>query len=1549
MIDWTSEDAPHVSGFLLAQTGRVDEAVARLTAACERATEFVRASCLNVLLPLLPNGPERRRHSEEFELLLDRYGDAAWRHNLAAVQADLAQAGRDLELMARALAHARRAAPELRGVGNGLIVDILSELIVLGSTQPTAALAELAEELAQPISEVELAMLAKARERAAFAATATGPLCPPRVLRAADQLAELAAPLATVRSELVRARCRWVVERQRGVQSDPGDWPEGNFDRAPQWMIDLTLGSERSVAPEELRIGHELLPHVVEARRDVADHLLVALIPAWEAASGDWVTAVETSISEAIETPIYADTNAWPELSAAVNDACTRSDRAWLHGVAATLARARGEAPPTNETATTSTSASENLRLLFNRARQASEYVRELRSNDCEQETEAARAAWCEALTAAEQVGDVLMIFHARVGIGNAARWGAKPDLEQALVHYRAASALGVERPKALAKLWKVWGDCLYERGDDDDLREAYQLIARSIDARTDRLRAESLLSAEQIAACHPDFDDETRLRRAVQHMTDAVRAGPELADAIVPQLCRRIAELRRYAPKDHGTDDLLNEIERRHAGHRPVIEQARGGVGQSADPEIVDYFKHMMSDPDGRIIVEVQHRMMDVEQSIAQMPAQMLQHLPVEQLRAQLEANSIRNHPERLRAELARLRGETAAQGATGRLVAQVLVLAQLVRLGQGDESEARQATAEARRVLRHANTPTRVLLGSQLAEAWQTHDQSNAQPMSDIDLSREIAAEAVEAGGGLDHAFSDAVVLLARGYRYARTGDRNEHLRRARDIYARLHARALAAGDGDTAAASLNHQVDAELEMAVGDRKTRLREGIEKLERARTLARMPIRIAEIEISIAWHLTQLADVVGGVEQRGLLEQAMARFDAVDRRAAPSTANLDHLRGICEGSLARVLHGPEAEAELLEAKLTDPSLSAYDRAIAQHNLAIRLRRMPQVDSVHLLRALVLFDEAAKVREPVSARHAWETCYEAGLMLVQALKSEQGLTPELLPWEATVAILQARSWLERALTAATQLGPGEELVDAAIMLGRLAFDVRTLRDATEIAKRSWDALRRAAPYLLFRDELRDWEAKFCRSIAVRLAALALEDGIVGVGGEVRAIHGDATALVIRWLLRAQASARRPTLARIQRPETATVAWWSTWQATLDRRDHRALAKQLEEIHGQEPNYLTGEPVLDETWAWLEAEPEAVAIAVLLERDTSIAAVLYFDDRGGQQTRVLVLPSRTPPGGEAELIALLKNAISGDPAALRVHELVVKWARESIATPVIEYLGRAPKTVLWCPGPILRLATPSSVWAGVPVACVHSLALPRHRRLKPRPRSSLIAAAMPTGERMAGMLEDKVKIMLDEAKHTGPARALVSAADVFGNGLRQLRPIRNTPASPEDLLAEAPNHDLVVVLAHGGAGSEEQAALGCVDADGNGALLTGKHLAAHHDAFAGATVVLLACSSGRIGGELHAPDGVAGALLAAGARAVIAPLWSVYLNIAVHAARALLRGFAEGQRAWEVVAQLPARMIEAGPALDEPSDDDKRAGGVVQLQSFVVWLG
>jgi hypothetical protein len=1558
-LEWARDRSPNLCGFVLARRGQVDEALETLRRGVRAAAGKVRDGCAHVLLELLPDDAvaERLRCAEQLEAALDRDDNPATRHDVAVAMSIVARVNKDPGLMERALGNARRAAVGLAStgehVGHELVVGLLAELIEMRSSRPTADLAQLARQLVVPAPSVPAELLGQARALAAHWLTLMGPICHPQVLAVAQTLVELAQVDMPEHGELdlLRARCRWLRDLQQGTSVEPGNGPKGLLDDAPQWLINLTGGASVRVLPDELQKALGQITMVVDARPDVADHLLACLLQAWESARGPWVAQLEVVLANCVELAPHTGQDAWPELRAALDDALSRDDRPWLRTLSTTVSRARREdvgvdASPRQGSA----SASERAHALLVQGRRFSDLARDPRSSERAANSARAIDLMRAALEAAREAGDSCMEFHVQVGLGNALQWGPEPDLEAAFNCYAAAEGLDVDDDQALAKLWKVKGDALVERGRDEDLRQAEAMIGRSLTLRTGRLRAETLLSASTVAERHPDLDNEQRLLRSINFLMDAVRADRDVGQAAVPHLCKQLVELRRVSPGNHGVNERLAELERRHPEHRVHIERARHGVGDQVVAGFAETVAHAMTDPDTSFVFRLKSLLIDPDEQIAQMPSHILAQVSRADIRKRLAEHCIRGQPTRVDAELSRLRGETKSEAAVGRLVGEVLLLAELVRLGCREAAETRRATTTARDAIRTSASPqTRAALLFMLAELWHPRDPSNTPPTSDIDLSRELASEAVDAGRGEQHANPDVIVLLARSHRYARTGDRNQHLRTARDIYARLHERARTAGDGDLAALALHHQVDAEMEMAVGDRGERLRDGIRKLQFAVNLARAPGRVAEIQISIAWYMTTLANFVSEDEQLAILDEALALFDAVDRSAAPPICNLDNLRGICEAARIRLRAGPEVQIEIWETKLADPSLSSYDRAIFQHNLAIRLRRSTTVTAAQVLRAIEMFEAAALVREPVSARHGWETCFEAGLMIVQALLSDSGLAPELLPWGPQESITRARDWLQRAIAAATQLGRGEELADAALVLAWLATAVPELELASELAEQAWSALRQTTPYLVSSGNQRAREASLARQLALRFTALSLDDGVVGVGtGSVRALGTSAGELVVRWLLRAQASARRPLVARIERPRTASATWWSSWQRALDDRNGAELNTLLEQVHTQEPDYLTGEPSLDETWRWLEAESDSVAIAVVLAPSMAVCVLLNVGEDGKRWTRVLSLPAGTPPGDEEQLVKLVEPMIHGGPAALSIHASMVEWARQSIVAPILEFLGLAPKTVLWCPGPVLRLVAPSALWAGVPVACTHSLALPR-LDVKPRPRSSLIAAAIPRKDVLVKEVSRAVQSLVAEASRMGPVRILVSAGEAHGKRVFDRETVRDTPASAADLLAEAPSHDLVVLIAHGRAGAEDRTTLACVKADGSIDRLTGSDLAKHRDAFTGATVILMSCESGRIGGYQHAPDGIAGALISAGAFAVIAPLWSVYLSVAGQVAGAVVRGLSRTRSPWKVLAELPATILAGGPVLDEPTSEQRHEGRRVQRQSFVVWLG
>jgi hypothetical protein len=171
------------------------------------------------------------------------------------------------------------------------------------------------------------------------------------------------------------------------------------------------------------------------------------------------------------------------------------------------------------------------------------------------------------------------------------------------------------------------------------------------------------------------------------------------------------------------------------------------------------------------------------------------------------------------------------------------------------------------------------------------------------------------------------------------------------------------------------------------------------------------------------------------------------------------------------------------------------------------------------------------------------------------------------------------------------------------------------------------------------------------------------------------------------------------------------------------------------------------------------------------------------------------------------------------------------------------------------------------------------------------------------------------------------------------------------VRNTPASAENLLAEAGEHDVIVVLAHGRVDSIEDATLLCIDEDGKLDRLDVTALARRPDRFAGATVLLLSCETGRASDSLAEPGGVAGTLVSAGARHVIAPLWPVQLDVAVRVGEAVLRGTQRGAAPWEVLAALRVDGADDAPTLGGPPLPlaTRRAERRLQGLAFVTWVG
>jgi hypothetical protein len=106
-------------------------------------------------------------------------------------------------------------------------------------------------------------------------------------------------------------------------------------------------------------------------------------------------------------------------------------------------------------------------------------------------------------------------------------------------------------------------------------------------------------------------------------------------------------------------------------------------------------------------------------------------------------------------------------------------------------------------------------------------------------------------------------------------------------------------------------------------------------------------------------------------------------------------------------------------------------------------------------------------------------------------------------------------------------------------------------------------------------------------------------------------------------------------------------------------------------------------------------------------------------------------------------------------------------------------------------------------------------------------------------------------------------------------------------------------------------------------------------------------AGITIVLLSCETGRVGDWLHRAAGLAGVLLASGARNVIAPLWPVLLDPAWKVGNAVLQALASQGELSEALKHLHAP--ESGPALGRRVPAQGSQEQAWSLRAFVRWVG
>lgn len=1519
-----------------------------------------RLGCLHMLMCLLGDDDfeDRRRIHPEIERMLDHDDAPEMRIDLAtSLRRDADHAP---DALPRAWYHARRALEGMRH-GRGLLPEehstlehtcrtaaqILLDLLRARLPESSPAVADLAAWFEADLPLPPL-VRGEARLSAASFLLGPGPFCHTEALQRATQLVMLARQ-DLGDSEMVQVgnrRIAWVRSRIEGRSSEPApthsQWRGGPLDEAPQWLVDLVAGRLESAEPGVLGSNLALLHPVLLARIDVADSLLAHALGRFESMTvehGARLLDLTLAMVQRVHWTGSGD-KPWSKLQAVVNGLIAHSGSSRLQTIAAAIANSHNDAPEPTASTKLDDDEGEHIVTWFERAVALMDYAKRA------DPPESARPSIDEArglLTRAVEVARRLERPELRgclSSLGNAWRIPPGEDLDRALDYYALAGALPAHAPDADGQLCKVKADALLQRGRPEDLREAETLLERAVTLRSDLFKAEALLSLAKALSRHPDLSQEQRAERSAETYLNAARTDVELGARILPAILGALTRWQELQPTSPRPGRLRDELARMYPSAVREAKASRAGFTEAEQDLLARVMKH----PAAEALERTGGRLQSAEE--AEIGLQLFEgRLPpavLHRLREELGRNSLVGDLEALETELARLeREEVDAAARPGTLVARALVLGELARAGRRAAADARRATDDAMAALTEVADPTvRAFIITRLTRMWIPHDHAH-DPVRDFGFAAKLLQEALSLQGGEEHALLDTIEFLARAYRYSSTGDLAVNLSESRRLYQALLDRARRQGHRDLAANTLHCLAELEDQLAEGDRAERT----QRIERlyvdAIEAMHLPGKRAEYTANLALMRTQAAGHLEGQARLAKLLEALETFDRVDADALPSVRRLFVAtdRVLCEtmieqhrGNRGASIRRWRKHIDVLGDQV--PMLLAS----SQHNLALALLGSDHVTPDELREALELFARAAQVRtRRTNARHCWETAVEIGRAIAQAMDPMDPLPAEGLPWMPDEAWNQARRWLGEAAAAAEILGPGSELADVGYWMTALTGSAATAEMALDVAAQAWTILDSATPHLVTRAANREREARASYVTAFTLARrLTAASRTKPEPGQPRWVLSDAEAApVVHWLLRAQQAARRAVRARLARPRGISASTWLEWQQAFQGDDPAHRAKVLRHLRQTAPSFLSDAPDLEQTWRWIEARPGAIAVSVVLEKPVGLVLVAWIVEGrrcvsllGVEVDASLSVPRRLPEE--------MRDVILQQHGDVPYAELAA-CARRTIVEPVTAFLGHAPSTVLWVPDPRLRVVPPTSIWGtNTALATAISLDLLDPYDYPGRHSSTLLGLADP-GDLGPEGVNAFLELVSDAARH-GSVRVLASSGPKHGVAISTRPGVRDTPASIRDLLAESQEHRTLVLIAHGAVQDPMNAALVCVDAAGRKEYLDVAQLAAHPDAFAGAQVILLSCSSGRVGSLIADPGGLAGTLISAGARWVVAPLWPIYVSTALDVGRRIVRGLAHGEEPWETLARLCAE----GSSAHDPT-------GLVERESFIAWVG
>lgn len=1499
-------DNLHVRGKIFLALGRKDvlrvELESRL-AGPQPAHE--RATSLAFLLEVLPRAALRRQAAiDELDVLLRSTELPHLRAHLAAVMFRLHR--ENPSYLRRAAEHAEAAPcddPEIAGDVWRLRAGIRgAQMSALLESSPRSV--EIARWFAQelPLAAPEVAEMRLAMVRQLLFPAA---LAHPEVL---DLAHEFIVRLNGEEAEDLSRRLVW-IRRQREAPDGIGPVVTArtrgvatHFDNAPAWLIDLVAGRLPSSPAALSREDARWLLEAASIRPDRAGELLIWLVEHAAAVLPELIHEIASvpvrgsreSIGQRLRELVGTLLEQRPDFSLRKLEVLFfQSALEWGDGTAyersadALLAAA---ATPEQRAEAHFFKGVERLHACQKVPTKSHAQLRAAR----EHLGEAATLAVAHPLPSHLHFGIL-------ISSGNAYRHGEDRDLERALEFYAQAEALGAPNKDEVARLCKVRADALVARRLGTDVLDALALLDRALRIRRSGwLRAETLLSAHDAELARDELPPADRLRRGLDRLAEAAEHDDgSLAEPLIELQLRSLDQLLDAVPGDRTAHQRLDEIAAKHPAKAGIVQlvhlRHRFPAGVQRDHrDVLDLVENTLG-----IVAHVEEKAV---QRGSNKPS------PVTWARERLQ----------------RLTPEAAASAGPGMLAARALLCAFLCgETGEIDPTTAKAAVEAALgAVAALTERPVQAMLLGELSRIFAPDDHQS-HPLRDFRRAAELCERALALGDLPEMITVDLLGYLARATRYRTDGDVRGHLLRAEELYERVVSMRRRSGrlaEAQHTAANLA-ELRAALERggAVSARRSEIA-ALREAVAAVGAGGLPIDRA----ALARELTLLGSDTPGDEGTAMLSEGAEHFAALpwermDRNLVDSAENY---RTICLAELAVRRGDAGAAGALWRARLArfDRECEPKAWAMAAHNLADLLLRVGSPTEVREALELCVLALALR-RLDQDLLHHWETAFQLGQTALALLGDPIFRRASRQVFELAVEAVHS------ALVAATKLGGGERQFRTGITLLRFGLHAPATARLEALVDEAWTHINVGRTALLGHASSAATESAAALAVSEALADRLGEQALIGVtAGCAYVLSAEAAARVLPWMVRAAGAGQRRLAARTRRPEGVPHATWVRWLAALRGGDDGEIARELEKVQVCAPNFCSGEPELHGLEAWLRARPDAAAILLLPGRAGLLAAVV--DWQGGLRIRVARLTAPPPPCDEAQLARSIRVTEYSEP-----YMRVGRWADEHVVAPLLGLVPDGLRHLLWLPSGPLRMLSPAHLWPGVAVSLAADMCLRSWPPMQSSRVAMIVADPGSRGREIPGVLR-LTETLATVAESIGSIRVRLSCGERWGDKLGcSIRGLVDGPADANGLLGEIAESEVVLLMCHGFADGPDDAEIEVVNADGRSERLTIQQIAADPRRIAGQTFVLLSCETGRAGAWLHQAGGIAGALLACGARQVLAPLWPVLVDVAVDVGAAALRALATGKDLGELLTALhdPTLPIE---------DQISRAG-------FVLW--